>query len=209
MRRHECDVCIIGGGVSAAMLALKLSEMRRDCANWGGGALDPESGILYVKSSNTPALARVVRPADGNAAYVGDLGAGTQFHGGLPLLRPPYGHLTAIDLNKGEIVWRVPFGDDARLRANPALKDVKLPDRLGAAGAAGAIVTQSGLIFVGGGDDALHAVDAATGADLWVHPLGRRTTSTPMTYRTADGRQMVVIAAGNGRDARLTAFVLE
>ena len=132
----------------------------------------------------------------------------TTFHGGLPLLKPPYGHLTAIDLNKGEIVWRVAFGDDARLRANAALKGVTLPDRLGAAGAAGSIVTKGGLIFAGGGDTALHAVDCANGQDLWSYPLGRRTTATPMTYRTESGRQFVAIASGNGRDATLTAFTL-
>lgn len=185
-------------------------------ANWGGGAFDPETGMLYVKSSNTPALARVVkvgegkvaRSADVDADYVMEPGASAQFHNGLPLLKPPYGQLTAIDLNQGEIVWQVPFGDDARLRSNPVLKDAKLPDRLGAAGAPGAIVTKGGLICVGGGDNSLHAVDTASGRDLWNYPLGRRTTATPMTYRAAGGRQFVVIASGSGRDARLTAFAL-
>ena len=186
-------------------------------ANWGGGAFDPETGMLYVKSSNTAAMARVIkvgegkvaRSADVDAEYVMEPGAGAQFHGGLPLLKPSYGHLTAINLNRGEIVWQVPFGDDARLRANPALQSAKLPERLGAAGAAGGIVTKSGLIFVGGGDDGVHAVDTATGGDLWLYRLGRRTTATPMTYRTKDGRQLVVIASGSGRDARLTAFGIE
>jgi len=95
-------------------------------ANWGGGALDPESGILYVKSTNSPAIARIAKNAEKNdevdADYSIARGAGTVFHDGIPLLKPPYAHLTAIDLNKGEIVWRVPFGDDARLRAHPALK---------------------------------------------------------------------------------------
>jgi quinoprotein glucose dehydrogenase len=181
-------------------------------ANWGGGAFDPESGILYVKSSETPALARiakVVRSAEVDAEYAMDRGGSTEFHGGIPLLKPPYGHLTAIDLNKGEIHWRTPFGDDARLRAHPALKEVKLPEHLGAAGAPGAIVTKGGLIFAGGGDTALHAADTATGQDLWIYPLARRTTATPMTYRTAGGRQFVVIASGSGTDARLTAFALQ
>jgi quinoprotein glucose dehydrogenase len=190
-------------------------------ANWGGGAFDPENGMLYVKSSNTPALARLVkvgegkvaRSADVDAGYVMEPGASAQFHNGLPLLKPPYGQLTAIDLNQGEIVWQVPFGDDASLRRlltlnDPALKDAKLPDRLGAAGAPGAIITRGGLIFVGGGDDSLHAVDTASGRDLWTYPLGRRTTATPMTYRPAGGHQFVVIASGSGRDARLTAFTL-
>jgi quinoprotein glucose dehydrogenase len=105
-------------------------------------------------------------------------------------------------------VWRVPFGDDARLRARPELKGVKLPDHLGAAGAQGAIVTKGGVIFCGGGDTALHAVDTANGQDLWSFPLGRRTGATPMTYRTASGKQFVVIASGSGGDATLSAFAL-
>jgi len=180
-------------------------------ANWGGGALDPETGILYVKSSNTPAIARLKKvertvPGELDAEYVGEQ-AGTTFHNGLPLLKPPYGHLTAIDLNRGEILWRVPFGDDARLRSHPALKDVKLPERLGVAGAMGAIVTKGGVIFCGGGDTALRAIDSRDGAELWSAPLGRRSTSTPMTYM-ADSRQFVVIASGTGREATLTAFVM-
>lgn len=182
-------------------------------ANWGGGALDPATGILYVKSSNTPAIARLTKvesrkPGELDADYVGAQG-NTTFHNGLPLLKPPYGHLTAIDLNRGEIVWRVPFGDDARLRARTELKDAALPEKLGAAGAPGAIVTASGLIFCGGGDTALHAVDTANGSDLWVFALGRRTTATPMTYLSPSGRQFVVIASGTGRDATLTAFALQ
>ncbi|HTS61871.1 MAG TPA: PQQ-binding-like beta-propeller repeat protein [Candidatus Acidoferrales bacterium] len=176
-------------------------------ANWGGGAWDPESGVLYVRSTNSPTVTRLVE--DANNRYVMGPGTPTTFHNGIPLLKPPYAHLTAIDLNKGDIIWHIPFGDDARLRAHPALQSVKLPARLGATGNAGAIVTKSGLIFVGGGDTAIHAVDAKDGRELWSFDLGRRTSGTPMTYRTASGRQLVVIASGGGRDARLTAFGVE
>jgi quinoprotein glucose dehydrogenase len=174
-------------------------------ANWGGGALDPETGLLYVKSTESPSLGKLKKAGpETGADYV--MGEGNAaFAGGIPLTKPPYGHLTAIDLNKGEIAWRVPFGDDARLRANPALAGVKLPDRLGAAGAMGAIVTKGGLVFAGGGDSAIYAFDAKTGAEIWSYPLGRRTTGTPMTYE-AGGKQYVVIASGQGRDATLTAF---
>ncbi|HKA01202.1 MAG TPA: pyrroloquinoline quinone-dependent dehydrogenase [Candidatus Solibacter sp.] len=175
-------------------------------ANWGGGAYDPASGVLFVRSTNSPALAKLV--ADEHARYLMGSGGGTTFHNGIPLLRPPYAHLTAIDLNKGEILWRVPFGDDARLRAHLALKDVKLPEKLGATGNAGAIVTKGGVIFVGGGDTAFHAVDTRDGHDLWSADLGRRTSANPMTYIAPNGKQMVVIASGGGRDARLTAFGL-
>src|SRR4029079_13536825 len=85
---------------------------------------------------------------------------------GLPLQNPPYGHLTAIDLNRGEIAWRVTLGDTPSLRAHPALKDLALPAKLGASGAPGGIVTAGGIVFVGGGDEALNAVDATTGETL-------------------------------------------
>ncbi|MCX6603537.1 MAG: pyrroloquinoline quinone-dependent dehydrogenase [Acidobacteria bacterium] len=182
-------------------------------ANWGGGAFDPETQRLYVKSTNLPALARLRKggagpqAADVDADYVREGATNAEFHEGLPLLKPPYGHLTAIDLNKGELAWQVPFGDNAALRAHPALKGVALPKVLGAVGVAGAIVTKGGLVFVGGGDTAFHAVDAATGQDLWNWPLARRTTGTPMTFQMG-GVQYVVIASGNGADAVLTAFAL-
>ena len=174
-------------------------------ANWGGGALDPEKAILYVKSSDSPSVAKLqpAGPETGAAFVMAD--AGAAFHGGIPLTRPPYAHITAIDLNRGEIVWRVPFGDNPRLRANPALAGVKLPDRLGAAGSAGAIVTAGGLIFAGGGDGSFYAFDSETGRELWTAALGRRATATPMTYQAA-GRQFVVIASGVGAAATLTAF---
>src|SRR5437016_3567285 len=125
-------------------------------ANWGGGALDPETGVLYVRSTNSPALAKLV--PDKDAGYLMGPGGGTTFHGGIPLLKPPYAHIVAIDLNKGEILWRAPFGDDARLRTNPALRDVKLPEKLGATGNSGAIVTKGGINLAGGGDTAIHAI---------------------------------------------------
>jgi quinoprotein glucose dehydrogenase len=133
-------------------------------ANWGGGAFDPETGMLYVKTTaNQPAIARVAkpeqRPGEMDAEYAMARDLGGTFHNGLPLLKPPYGQLTAINLNTGGLAWQVPFGDNARLRSHPALRGAKLPAKLGAAGAQGAIVTKGGLIFVGGGDSAFHAVD--------------------------------------------------
>ena len=183
-------------------------------ANWGGGAFDPETQWLYVKSTNLPALARLrkidgkTRAADVDADYVREGATNAEFHDGLPLLKPPYGLLTALDLNKGEIAWQVPFGDNAALRAHPALKGVALPKQLGAAGVAGAIVTKGGLVFVGGGDTSFHAVNSETGVDLWTWPLGRRTTGTPMTFAGRNGRQFVVVASGAGADATLTAFTV-
>jgi quinoprotein glucose dehydrogenase len=199
-------------------------------ANWGSAAFDAETGMLYVKTTNAPAVIRIV-PADHSAAnprasevdadFIGDGSGATTFSpggapaeaggrgGGLPLVKPPYGELVAIDLNKGDIVWRVPFGDTPSIRANPALKGVELPERLGAAGASGVIVTKGGLVLGAGGDSALYAFDKATGKELSHVALERRALSTPMTYRAKSGRQFVVIAAGQGPTAALMAFTVQ
>jgi quinoprotein glucose dehydrogenase len=188
-------------------------------ANWGGGAFDPETGLLYVKTTNESHIARVKQPdksssnphaSEVDADWTGDLaGSNSIFHGGLPLTKPPYGQLVAVDLNHGTIRWQITFGDSPQIRKNPALAGVKLPDALGTAGPAGPFVTQGGLVFCGGGDTALHAFDKATGKELWHATLPSSARGTPMTYRTADGQQFVLIASGIGSNATLVAFALD
>jgi quinoprotein glucose dehydrogenase len=181
-------------------------------ANWGGGAFDAASGRLFVKTSNQAHVARLgrpeARPAEVEADYTRQGDTSAQLPNGVPLLKGPYAHLTAIDLNRGAIAWRVPFGDLPSLRQNPALKGVALPDRLGAPGAPGTIGTGGGLLFVGGGDGALHAVNTDTGEDAWSAPLPQRSSATPMTYRARNGRQYVVIGVGSRANAELVAFAL-
>jgi quinoprotein glucose dehydrogenase len=180
-------------------------------ANWGGGAVDPETGILYVHTSNNPTLAKLRHPAgktdEVDADYIGP-GSGAFFHEGIPLTKPPYAFLSAVNLNTGEMLWHEAFGDMPRLRKHPALQGVKLPEKLGAPGAAGIIATKGGLIFAGSGDEAFHAVDKTNGADLWTFPLPRSVNGTPVTYLGKDGRQYVVVATGAGTDAVLMAFSL-
>jgi quinoprotein glucose dehydrogenase len=177
-----------------------------------------KTGVLVLKTTNQAAIARVGRPdrssanplaseVDADIVRVGNTNA--EFMNGLPLLKPPFGHLVAIDLNRGTIKWRVPFGDTPSLRRHPALKDVALPPVLGVAGAPGVLGTASGLVFASGGDAALHAVDIATGNEVWKTALERRGNGTPMTYRTATGRQFIVIATGGGEDAALVSFALD
>ncbi|HSE52127.1 MAG TPA: PQQ-binding-like beta-propeller repeat protein, partial [Gemmatimonadales bacterium] len=192
-------------------------------AGWGGGAVDPASGVIYVKASNRPVLARLA-PREG-AGYVLDLSRDPadvldltlRTRQGLlrvfgkdvpiPLIRPPYGTLSAIDLSHGTIRWQVPLGDTPEVRFHPLLKPLDLPP-LGVSGAPGPLVTRSGLLFLTGGGDVLYAIDARDGAVRWSAPLGRPGWANPMTYRSAGGRQMVLIATGRGEGARLMAFAL-
>jgi quinoprotein glucose dehydrogenase len=129
--------------------------------------------------------------------------------GGIPLIKPPYAHLVAIDLNKGEIAWKVPFGVGSQaIRAHPLLKGLALPERLGTPGPPGLLVTKSGLIFIGGGDPYLYAFDKRTGRELARVATPFRTSANPMTYKSRAGRQFVVIATGGGPDATVAAFAL-
>jgi quinoprotein glucose dehydrogenase len=193
-------------------------------SGWGGGAFDPETGIMYIKATNQPALytlRRVEQPSDTvDAAYMVDLahstlsvnvstlmgGAATGRGSGLPINKPPYGTLTAINMNSGERVWQVTVGDDPRVRSHPLLKDLNLPP-LGTAGAPGPIVTRGGLVFLTGGGSTLYAIDKVSGATLWDYALGRNGYAVPMTYRTSAGRQFVVIATG-AANGTLMAFAL-
>jgi quinoprotein glucose dehydrogenase len=165
-------------------------------ANWGGAAFDPDTGLLYIKTTNQPAIFRVKktdrsaanpRASEVDAEWSGDLGAQATFHGRLPLTKGPPGQVTAIDLNQGTIAWTQPFST---------------------AGPQGGVVTKGGLFFLGGQDTSLHAMDKSTGKDLWQGPLGERSYGTPLTYRTRAGHQFVVIATGQGTNAALVGFSL-
>jgi quinoprotein glucose dehydrogenase len=128
--------------------------------------------------------------------------------GSLPLIKPPYGTLTAIDLNSGDTKWTIPLGDSPNVRNHPALRGVSLPPKLGVTGSPGSLVTKGGLVFTTGGGRVLYAIDSRTGATLWEHDLGQVGYANPMTYRTRSGRQLVVIATGAGSNAKLAAFAL-
>ena len=122
---------------------------------------------------------------------------------GLPLTKPPYGRITAIDVNRGEHVWMVPNGDGPR--NHPRLKSLNLPP-LGIPGRPAPLVTKT-LLFVGEGSDAIpglpadgwgkmfRAYDKTTGKRLWEIELPAGTTGGPMTY-VADGKQYIVVAIG-------------
>ncbi len=200
-------------------------------ANWGGAAFDPETGLLYVRttenadtnqicanqgddprvdveySNNCPfgATRVMFREAGGP----GTVDTPESELGPIPLTKPPYAHLVAIDLNAGDIAWKAPFGEGKdEIRSHLLLSGVELPERLGTPGNSGSLVTKGGLVFLGGGDPYLYAFDKATGAELWRGATPYPAGANPMTYQTREGKQFVVIATGRGTDAALIAFAL-
>jgi quinoprotein glucose dehydrogenase len=186
-------------------------------ANFSGAIWDAQTGRLYVRTKDVIRYNSVIAN-DGadkfiDHAFSGHLPAparpGTKL-GAIPLIKPPYAHLTAMDLNKGELLWQVPLGEGSpAIRNHPLLKGVKLPDRLGSPTNGGAILTGGGLIFVGGGDGYLYAFDKNNGRELWRGKLPYVNAENTMTYRTRAGRQFVLASTGAGFDASLVAFALD
>jgi quinoprotein glucose dehydrogenase len=162
-------------------------------ANWSGASFDPTSGLLYVNSNNLPNIITLVESKTGDVPRFGPYGHSgyNKFldHEGYPAIKPPWGVLTAINLNTGDFAWQVPLGEHPELTARGV-------PRTGTETFGGSIVTAGGLVFIAGTkDERLHAFDKRTGELLWEHPLPAGGYATPSTYQLK-GRQYVVIAAG-------------
>jgi quinoprotein glucose dehydrogenase len=186
-------------------------------ANWGGAAFDPETGYLFVRAANAVGLNKLAKNDGSDPLVTVDYsnvfaraGESVSLPGGLPLNSPPYAVLTAIDLNRGEIAWQAPLGEGSpALRNHPMLKGITLPDRLGSPNSrGGAMVTRSGLVFIGGGDSYLYAFDKNNGNEVWRGKVPYENAAIPMTYRTRAGRQFIVVATGAGAGNMLIAFAL-
>lgn len=188
-------------------------------ANWGGAAVDPETGILYVPSVTSPSVTALVSPPipdSSDLRYIRGLPREVPMPQGLPLLRPPYGRITAIDMNTGEHLWMKANGPGPR--DHPAIADLDLP-WLGQRGRPAPMLTKT-LLFLGEGtEDALsilpiaggktfRAWDKATGDVVWEMELEAGTSGAPMTY-LANGRQYIVVAIGDrNTNGRLIALAL-
>jgi quinoprotein glucose dehydrogenase len=187
-------------------------------ASWAGAACDPETGILYVPSITLPFAATMAKSPVLHADYVGEL-APVETLQGVPLWKPPYGRITAIDLNTGDHRWMVPIGDLAQ--SNPVLRQLGLPP-LGRAARGHVLLTKTLLIVGQEGstqresspqresgaelgsvtvpnfaihDPQLCAYDKATGKLVGEVALPRNATGAPMTYML-NGKQFIVVLTG-------------
>ena len=132
--------------------------------------------------------------------------------GPIPLTKPPYAHLVALDMNRGEISWRSVFGEGSpAMRRHPLLQGVDLPDRLGTPGNSGVAVTKGGLVFIGGGEPYLYAFDKMTGREIWRGSTDGRTGGNPISYQTRSGKQFVAMTTSGGArsGAGVVAFALK
>lgn len=174
--------------------------------NWGGMSYDPARRILVASTNRLAAMVRLIPRADYDADRARSKGerifgeynrmSGTPFAmfrtiiaspKGVPCTPPPWGALTAIDVDRGAVRWESPFGG---VTAIP-----NLPPNIGSPNLGGSI-TSGGVVFIAAAmDEVFRAFDIETGKELWHAPLPASAQASPMTYR-AGGKQFVVIAAG-------------
>ena len=185
-------------------------------ANWSGAAIDPETGMLYVGTYRLPFLVTVRKPSPGEASYdfVGEMRylPGPR---GLPLLKPPFGSMVAIDMNTGEHRWRIPVG---RSSAFPAIDQLGIREQLGLPLRSWALVTKTVMVVVQMGyysaprlmagvnrrisdlanlDPHLWVYDKSTGEMLAEIPLPANATGSPISYMSG-GKQYIVFPVGGG-----------
>lgn len=174
-------------------------------ANWGSAAFDPSRNLVVINMSNVAQSVhlhpstetRETTEIDHQAEFAPMEGAPYAMSRqpilsplGLPCSTPPWGVIAGVDVARGEIVWRRPFGTTRDLAPGG------LALKLGTPNFGGPVITKGGLIFIGAAmDDYLRALDVETGKELWKGRLPAGGQATPMTY-VWDGRQYVVIAAG-------------
>ena len=208
---------VIGEGPDATAGTIQLPGSSGG-AGWHGATFDPDTGMLYVPSRSVAFVADLFAPDPERSdlryrAAMREIMNGPR---GLPLSKPPYGRITAFDMNRGDIAWMVANGDGPR--NHPALVGLNLPP-LGEAVPSAAIATKT-LLFVTEGDKStprspanvggtkLKALDKATGGTLWDIDLGAGANGTPMTFMH-NGKQYIVVAIGsNDYPAELVALSL-
>lgn len=177
--------------------------------NWGSVSYDPVNQIAYLNDIRIPSIYRLVSRDEyddwtasghGPSPQLGTpYGMTTQLWMsplGVPCVQPPFGTITAVDLDTREVLWQRPAGTAEEL--GPLGINLHLPMPIGMPSYAGTMTTAGGLVFFAGfQDDYLRAYDAQTGAKLWEHPLPVGSSATPMSYVSPEtGTQYVVISAG-------------
>ena len=185
-------------------------------ASWSGAAIDPETGTLYVGTQRLPTLLFIRKPEPWQGTY-DFIGLPQYLPGprGLPLLKPPFGSIVAIDMNSGEHRWRIPVG---RSEAMESVRKLNISENLGLPSRSWALVTRTVMIVVQLGyytaprfvpglnlpirdlynrDPHLWVYDKTSGEMLAEMELPANATGAPMTYM-ADGKQFIVFPVGGG-----------
>ena len=162
-------------------------------AQWTGASIDPYKNIMYVTASNIPWIVGVKtfdNNKKGTIKYVSKREEPLRDLDGYPGVKPPWGTLTAMNLNNGKIIWQVPLGHYESLKSKGIIT--------GTENFGGATATIGGLVFAAGTlDKLIRAFDSESGEELWSHKLPYIGSAPPTSYEI-NGRQYIVIPASGG-----------
>lgn len=171
-------------------------------SNWEGSAYDPETGIIYIPSRTAASVLSLVNDPDASSVQYIQGGGRSPSIDGLPMVKPPWGRITAIDLTTGKHVWQVVNGDTPEeIKEHELLEGVDFPPT-GKPTRSGVLLTKT-LLFHGegpGGSPILHALDKATGETIARIELPASVTGVPMTYML-DGKQYLAMTVSDFRNA--------
>lgn len=178
-------------------------------SNWEGAAYDPDTGVIYVPSRTDVAVLSLVPGAEFSTVDWIQGPARTPNVDGLPIVQPPWGRITALDLNSGDMKWWIANADTpARVANHPLLEGVEL-DRTGIPTRAGLLATKT-LLFAGegqGGSPVFRAHNKETGEIIAEIDLPASQTGLPMTY-AHEGKQYIVMAVSGNGPAQIIALTL-
>lgn len=180
-------------------------------ANWPGAGIDPEAGVLFIPSSDNPTVPFMgtLELGESNFRYTRVVNQGVRGPQGLPILKPPYSTITAIDMNDGEILWQVANGDgSARVENNPALEGIDLPP-LGGGGRHPVLVTSTLLVHAQNTSDGpkLIARDKLNGEELAAIALPGNASAAPMSF-SVEGKQYIAISVSGQVAPELIVYAL-
>ena len=169
--------------------------------NWGGVSFDPHLGYIFVNTSSLGGTGHMVKAQPDAPMPYRNEGGYTRFldEDQYPCQAPPWGELSAVNANTGNIVWRRPLGSYDELEAQ-GLKDTGAPNM------GGSIVTAGGLVFIAATTDGkFRAFDSRNGKELWMTRLDATGDTVPMTFLGRNGTQYVVVSAGGTNRFRMIA----
>ena len=182
--------------------------------NWGSGSVDPKLGYFFLNTKADGAIARMIKPSEavppavknglgedvsanayirtgiraGNGRAIGSF---TNPQTGWPCNAPPWGELSAVNYNTGEIAWRIPFGRVEALEAKGVMNT-------GSFNKGGSVATAGGVLLIGASyDQRFRAYESKTGKLVWETRLGADAQANPITYMGKNGKQYVVVDAGD------------
>jgi glucose dehydrogenase len=182
-------------------------------ANWEGSALDPETGILYIPSRTALGVMSVGKDPDSDLDYSQSFGVRVPRVQGLDIVKPPYGRITAIDMNSGDHLWQIANADTPdRIANHPALEGIDIP-RTGVPTRAGIVATKTLLLVGEGGGGAgaspiLRAIDKQTGDIVAEIELPNPQSGLPFTYEHDGIQYLAMFVSGGGMPAELVAYTL-